>query len=283
MSVFIVGSVLAPGPGPGLPQAWPRSAPKLSAQQQAPAPNPGQGGRGRGAPQGPPPAGRTQAPYDLTGYWVALVTDDWRYRMLTPPKGNADYIPVNAEARRVMDTWDPAKDEVAGEACRAFGAAGVMRLPTRLHITWEDDNTLRLETDAGRQTRRFLFGAAQTLAGEPTWQGASIARWMFSGAGGGFGGRAGGGRGARPETGQLVVTTTRMKPGYLRKNGVPYSASAVLTEYFLRLVDDDGQEYLAVTMMVDDPQYLQQPYIKTYEYKKQRDAAGWSPTPCKAG
>ena len=256
----------------------------LSAQQQAPAPNPPQGGRGRGAgaPPGPPPAGRTQAPYDLTGYWVSLVTDDWRYRMLTPPRGNADYIPVNADARRVMDTWDPGKDDAAGEACRAFGAAGVMRLPTRLHIIWDDDNTMRLETDAGTQTRRFAFGAVQPPAGEPTWQGVSVARWMFAGAGG-FGGRAGGGRGARPETGQLVVTTTRMKPGYLRKNGVPYSANAVLTEYFLRLVDDDGQEYLAVTMMVDDPQYLQQPYVKTYEYKKQRDASGWSPTPCKAG
>jgi hypothetical protein len=256
----------------------------LSAQQQAPAPNLPQGGRGRGAgaPPGPPLAGRAQAPYDLTGYWVSLVTDDWRYRMLTPPKGNADYIPVNADARRVMDTWDPAKDDAAGEACRAFGAAGVMRLPTRLHITWDDDNTMRLETDAGTQTRRFLFGAAQTPEREPTWQGVSVARWMFAGAGG-FGGRAGGGRGARPETGQLVVTTTRMKPGYLRKNGVPYSANAVLTEYFLRLVDDDGQEYLAVTVMVDDPQYLQQPYVKTYEYKKQRDASGWSPTPCKAG
>ena len=252
----------------------------LTAQAQQPAApqNQAPGGRGRGAaPQGPPPSGRAQAPYDLTGYWVALVTDDWRYRMLTPPKGNADYIPVNAEARRVMDQWDPAKDESAGEACRVYGAAGVMRLPGRLHITWDGDNTLRLETDAGTQMRRFVFTAAPP-AGEPTWQGVSSARWQFPGGGG-----RGGGRGARAETGQLVVTTTRMKPGYLRKNGVPYGQDAVLTEYFLRLVDDDGQEYLADTMMVDDPQYLAQPYIKTYQYKKQRDAAGWNPTPCKAG
>jgi hypothetical protein len=203
---------------------------------------------------------------------VALVTDDWRYRMLTPPKGNADYLPVNAEARRVMDAWDPAKDEAAGEACKAYGAAGVMRLPGRLHITWENDNTLRLDTDAGSQTRRFAFGAAQPPAGEPTWQGFSTARWMLPG-----------GRGRGPATtGQLVVTTTRMRPGYLRKNGIPYGANAVLTEYFLRLVDDDGQEYLAVTTMVDDPQYLAQPYVKTYEYRKQRDGTGWNPTGCSA-
>jgi hypothetical protein len=76
--------------------------------------------QGRGGPGTPQVAasGRAQAPFDLSGYWVAMVTDDWRYRMLTPPKGNADYMPVNAESRKVMDAWDPAKDEASGEACR---------------------------------------------------------------------------------------------------------------------------------------------------------------------
>jgi hypothetical protein len=244
------------------------------AHAQQPAAPPGRGqGAGRGAAPASAATGRSQAPYDLTGYWVALVTDDWRYRMLTPPKGNADFMPVNAEARKVMDAWDPAKDEASGEACRAYGAAGVMRLPGRLHITWEGDNTLRMDLDAGTQTRRFVFGAPPP-SGEPTWQGTSTARWMFPPVGRG-------GRGGSPQTGQLVVTTTRMRPGYLRKNGVPYSANATLTEYFLRLVDE-GQEYLAVTTMVDDPQYLAQPYIKTYQYKKQPDGAGWNPTPCSA-
>jgi len=244
----------------------------LRAQQgRQGAPAPGAPG-GRGGPGGAPPTGRAGAAFDLTGYWVSLVTDDWRYRMLTPPKGNADYMPVNAEARRVMGEWDPAKDDAAGEACRGYGAGGVMRLPGRLHITWENDNLLKLETDAGTQTRRFQFGAAPATAGEPTWQGSSNARWQYP---------AGRGRGAAPTTGQLVVTTNRLRPGYLRKNGVPYSANAVITEYFVRLVDE-GQDYLAVTTMVDDPQYLALPYIKTYEYKKQSDANGWNPTPCVA-
>jgi hypothetical protein len=232
-------------------------------------------GAGRGGPGGPPPAAnaRAQAPYDISGYWVSMVTDDWRYRMLTPPKGNADYIPVNAEARKVMDSWDPAKDEASGEACRGYGAGGIMRLPGRLHITWENDNTLKMETDTGTQTRRFVFGAA-SLAGEPSWQGSSTARWMFP-----PGAR---GRGAEPQqNGQLVVTTAGLRPGYLRKNGIPYSANATVTEYYIRLVDE-GQEYLAVTTMVDDPQYLAQPYIKTYQFKKQRDASGWNPTACVA-
>ena len=243
------------------------SIPLAAQQGRQGAPGPG----GRGGPAGPPPSGRAQAPFDLSGYWVSLVTDDWRYRMLTPPKGNADYLPANAEARRVMGEWDPAKDEAAGEACRGYGAGGVMRLPGRLHITWENDNLLKMDLDAGTQTRRFQFGQAPAAAGELTWQGVSTARWQFPG-----------GRGRGPvTTGQLVVTTTRLKPGYLRKNGIPYSANAVITEYFVRLVDD-GQEYLAVTTMVDDPQYLALPYVKTYQYKKQADAAGWAPTPCVA-
>jgi len=170
----------------------------------------------------------------------------------------------------VMGEWDPAKDEAAGEACRAYGAGGVMRLPGRLHIAWENDNTLKMDLDAGTQTRRFLFGAAPPAA-EPSWQGSSTARWQFPAA-----------RGRGPATtAQLVVTTNRLRPGYLRKNGVPYGANAVITEYFVRLVDE-GQEYLAVTVIVDDPQYLALPYIKTYEYKKQPDATGWAPTPCVA-
>ncbi len=258
----------------------PLSVVELSAQGQAPQGRPG-------GPGGAPPAvGRAQALFDITGYWVALVTDDWRYRMLTPPKGNADYLPITPEARTAMEAWDPAKDEAAGEACRAYGAAGIMRLPGRLHITWESDTLLRMDLDAGTQTRRFVFGAgaaagragsagsasASPAAASPSWQGSSVARWQASATGRGRG---------QPPTGQLVGTTTKMRPGYLRKNGIPYSDAAVLTEYFVRLVDG-AQEYLVVTTMVDDPMYLAQPYVKTYEFKKESDGATWNPTPCSA-
>ena len=243
--------------------------PSVAGAQARGAAPAGQAAAGAPAAQ----SGRAAAPIDITGYWVALVTDDWRYRMQTPPKGNVDYLPVNAAARKVADGWDPARDESAGEQCRAYGAAGVMRMPGRLHISWENENTLKIDTDAGTQTRRLLFGSAPPAAGEPTWQGHSTARWAYL-----PGAR---GRGPVP-TGQFVVTTTRMRPGYLRKNGVPYGANAVLTEYFIRLVDDSGQEYLALTQMVDDLQYLAQSYVKTYQFRKQRDASGWAPTPCSA-
>jgi hypothetical protein len=194
--------------------------------------------------------------------------------MITPPKGNVDYVPINAEGRRVAGEWDPAKDEAAGEACRGYGAVGIMRLPARLHITWQDPNTLKVEIDTGTQTRLFRFGESQPPAGEqPSWQGYSRAEWDLAG-----------GRGAAgpPRAGQLKVVTTRLRPGYLRKNGVPYSADAVLTEYLVVLTDDDGVQYLAVTTMLDDPRYLVQPWVRTSQFRKQANATGWNPTPCSA-
>jgi len=240
----------------------------------APAPIEAQRG-GRGNQAAAPPNARATAPIDLTGYWVSLVTDDWRYRMVTPPKGNVDFLPVNAAARRVAESWDPARDEATGEQCKGYGAVGVMRLPGRLQITWENDNTLRIDTDTGTQTRRFSFGAPAPT-GAPTWQGYSVAQWEFPG-----GAR---GRGAPPQPGaaQLKVVTTRLRPGYLRKNGIPYGANATLTEYFVRLTDDDGTGYMAVTAMVEDPEYLVQPFIRTVQFKKLPDETGWNPTPCSA-
>src|SRR3974390_3071392 len=117
----------------------------------------GQGRGGRGAPAGPPPTPKAAAPVDLTGYWVSLVTEDWRWRMLTPAKGDYTSLPLNPEGRKVADTWDAAKDVAAGNQCKAYGAAGLMRLPTRLHITWQDNNTMKVETDEGTQTRLFHF------------------------------------------------------------------------------------------------------------------------------
>ena len=230
--------------------------------------------QGRG--QGPGRAGeaqnfRSNAPIDLAGYWVSLITDDWRYRMLTPPKGNGDYLPLTPEARRVAEQWDPVKDEAAGEQCRGYGAVGVMRLPGRLHISWESDTVLKLETDAGTQTRRFVFGTAESALA-PTWQGTSEARWVRPIN------RAAGA--ASPGQGELRVRTTHMRLGYIRKNGIPYSADAVLTENYGRLVDDDGTEYLTLTQMVEDAVYLAQPVIRTMLFRKQANASGWNPTPC---
>ncbi len=230
-----------------------------------------------GARGGPPRTGESAAPIDLTGYWVSLVTEDWRWRMVTPPKGDYASVPLNQEGRKVADAWDPAKDEAAGNQCKAYGAAAIMRVPTRLHITWENPETLKIETDAGTQTRLLHFGILQPPPGEVGWQGYSEAEWQVVAAG-----RGGRGPAAPPQGGSLKVFTTHMKPGYLRKNGVPYSASATVTEYFDRTMEPDGNSYLIVTTIVDDPMYLQQPFITSTHFKKEPDGSKWHPTPCEA-
>ena len=231
----------------------------------------------RGAPQAPPTA-RARAPFDMTGYWVSLIVDEWRFRV-SPQRGDIAYLPINQRARDAANQWDPARDEAQGQACRAYGAIGVMQRPGRLHVTWQDDNTLKIEADAGTQTRVLHFGPPPTPAarGEASWQGYATADWQVLGAG-----RRGAPAPARAGAGTLRAVTTNMLPGYLRKNGVPYGANAVLTEYFNVLVGGEGEPYLSLTAMVDDSEYLAQPFVRTYTFKKQTDASGWDPTPCYA-
>ena len=223
---------------------------------------------------GPPPApsARASAPIDLTGYWVAVVNEDWRYRMVTPPKGDYRGVPITKEALQIVNDWNPAADEAAGEQCRSYGAAAIMRAPGRIHITWQDDSTLRLDADAGTQTRLFRFANAAAPAGKPTWQGDSVAR----------GERAGRGGPGAPGGGSLTVVTTNMRAGYLRKNGVPYSANANLTEYFDTSPYPGGAQLLVVTTVVDDSRYLLQPFIVTSHFRKEADGSKWDPTPCSA-
>src|SRR3989441_1743212 len=221
----------------------------------------------RGGRGGPPPTARQAAAIDLTGYWVSVITEDWKFRMVTPKKGVYETLTLNAEGRRIGDTWDPAKDETAGEQCRAYGAANIMRLPGRLHITWENDNTLRIDTDTGNQTRRFHFDA--TPPGEPTWQGHSVAVWQFGPAE----------RGAA-RTGSLKVVTTNLRAGYIRKNGAPHSDKAVITEYFDINTMPNGDRWVTITTRIDDPVYFSRPLINTTDFKKLPDAAGWNPSPC---
>ena len=190
------------------------------------------------------------------------------------PKGDVVGVPVSQAGRDAANAWDPAKDEAAGEQCKAYGVGGLMRLPTRLHITWQDDDTLKIETDAGTQTRILHFGGPQGQGGD--WQGVSVANWERSIP------VMGPGRGGTPPGASLKVVTTKMKPGYLRKNGVPYSANAVVTEYFDRLEHPNGDSLLVITTEVVDPTYLATPFWTSTHFKRQKDAAGWTPTPCSA-
>jgi hypothetical protein len=225
------------------------------------------GGGGRGAA----PSGRQAAPIDMTGYWVSVITEDWKLRMVTPAKGVYDALVLNPAGRKVADSWDPALDEKSGELCKAYGAPTIMRLPTRLHITWENDTTLRIDTDTGTQTRRLHFGPAAPAAGEPSLQGHSVAQWELAG-----------GRGGQPPAGNLKVVTTNLKAGYIRKNGAPYSDKTTLTEYFDLHALPNGDQWLSLTTRVDDPVYFSRTMTNTSDFKKLPNSNGWNPTPCSA-
>ena len=213
------------------------------------------------------PSARDLAPIDLTGYWVSYVTENWRYRMVTPAKGEYRRIPASPAALPIINAWDPVADQKAGNHCKSYGAAALMSVPGRLHITWQDADTLRIDTDAGTQTRLFRFTPRPSSSkAQPTWQGESTARWELAGGPGGGG--------------SLGVVTSNLRAGYLRKNGVPYSERTTVSEHFdLATLPDVGQ-LLLVTTTIDDPVYLRAPYVVSPHFKKEPDGSKWDPSPC---
>jgi hypothetical protein len=271
----------------------PGSIAAIDAQQAPPAgraggPPDAQGGAVSGPPAGrqgvppfgraagPPPTPRASAPIDLTGVWVSIVDEDWRWRMITAPKGDFPGVPLNPAGRQIADAWDPATDG----SCRAFGAAGLLRMPTRLRISWSDDTTLKLETDNGQQMRLLEF--TSRAARGASLQGHSTAEWKrtlpptnpFLGFNFGPGG---------PPTpgGSLKVVTTNLSGGWLRRNGVPYSARTTVTEYFDRFPGPDGAEWFVVTTAVDDPEYLLTRFVTSSHFRRETDPGKWNPRPCK--
>lgn len=228
--------------------------------------------------------GRVAAPVDFTGYWVAIVSEDWRWRMITPPLGDFANIPVNEAGRRIGERWDPAEVEASGEACRAYAAPAIMREPGRLRISWEDDSTLKIETDAGLQTRLFHFDDASPSGDEPLdWQGYTTASWEQRSVRVDNGINLGVSRTVGGDGRALVARTTHIRPGYLRKNGVPFSENAIVEEYFNRFdVPFDDTEWFMVTTVVIDPQYLNSPWVTTSHFKREPDDSNWNPQPCRA-
>jgi hypothetical protein len=231
----------------------------------------------------PPVSPRAAAPIDLTGWWVSVITEDWRWRMVTPLRGDFANIPATPAAYAVGAAWDPAKDEAAGEACKGYGAPAILRRPGRLHITWTDDNTLKIETDEGTQTRLLHFSATPVNE-SPSLQGWSSARWepplrgtsppeIFS-------------VGTQPRAGTqgraLEVVTTQLRPGYLRANGIPFSDKVELAEYFNTFREPNGTEWFVVTTIVRDPVYLVGPFVTTSNFKREPNGAKFRPAACRA-
>lgn len=264
-------------------RCWPFSAlavllagPVVAAQPAAPA-------------AAPPPTPKAEAPIDLTGYWVSIVTQDWLYRMVVPAKGEYMGVPINVAAKQFADAWSPAADIASGQQCKAYGAGAVMRIPERLHVSWLDDQTLRMDTDAGMQTRLLRFApSAADMAAPPSLQGLSVASWIFAaGPNGGPGDPALRGPGALPSAaqikahqGSLKVVTSHVLAGYLRKNGIPYGSQMHMLEYWQQYKGPDGRDWLFIPTEIDDPQYLQSAYDVTPIFRKEPDGNKFSPAPC---
>ncbi len=222
--------------------------------------------RGGGAPAAPPPP-RAEAAIDLTGTWVSVISEDWTLRMVTPRKGDYTRVPLTPAGRTLADAWDPAADEAAGESCKAYGAPGITRLPGRLRISWQDDTTMRMELEAGSQTRLFHFDTVAAPSA-PSRQGRTVAEWQYTRV--------------PPRGGELKVVTDRLQPGYLRKNGVPYSADTTMTEYYHRMTAPNGDVWITIVTEVRDPENLREPFVQSTHFKKLADGAAFTPEPCSA-
>jgi hypothetical protein len=216
---------------------------------------------------------RAGALIDITGQWVSVVTEDWRWRMVTPPRGDTASVPLNPAGRKVADSWDLAADRARGDLCKAFGPPSLVRQPGRIRIRWEGDTTLLLEFDAGTQTRRFNFDPRAPAA--PSVQGHSQAKWFRQPQSRGIFGR-----GAAAVGGSLEAVTTNMRAGYLRPNGVPYGERAVVKEFFDTFTLPEDGTWLIVTTVVNDPEYLTTDLLLSTQFRKETGRSRWDPRPC---
>jgi hypothetical protein len=225
---------------------------------------------------------QASAPFDLTGYWTSVVTEDWLFRMVTPAKNDiTSGVPANQKAVEKAGEWDLDRDRAMGEECRAFGAAAIMRQPGRMHISWLDEQTLQIEYEAGSQRRLLAF--KKPVTGTKSWQGDSAARWLKQMQVHGFVSTI-----REPFTeptqpgsgGTLKVVTNNLRPGYLIKNGVPYSGDASMVEFLDIAEMPGGDTWLVVTSTVTDPEYLIEPYVLSTHFKRIPPPKDWKPRPC---
>jgi hypothetical protein len=305
----VLGSVAFAGAlaiSPGVAAAQPRPI----APPRSPAP-----------PPVAPKSGMQAALIDLTGNWVSVIDEDWRFRMMTPPKGDYLEVPLNAAARRIADQFNPA---LYGGAhyqlsaiidCRAYGVAGLMHMPMRLQIGWASPNELKIQTDWGEQTRLLHFipghpsedtpyedlqqtvvmdDAAANSGKTASMQGYSTAAWEQPYQIGSLAHQRGPVNGrlrafalyrshindAQPG-GSLLVVTTGLKPGWLRRNGVPYGSHARVVEHYLTFQDPTGRKWFDVTTEVIDPEYLTAAFRTTSNFQQEPDSSQWAPHPCR--
>jgi hypothetical protein len=181
----------------------------------------------------------------LNGDWVGLFHEDQPERGPGPELGDYLGLPINAAARQFADSWDASRLTLPEHQCRAHVSPYIYRGPIRVRISEERDPA----TQDVVAVKHFLSTYAQErtiwLDGRPhppdnaphTWMGFSTGEWQGD---------------------VLKVTTTHLKQGWHRRNGVPMSARAKMTEYFFR-----HGTVLTQLSITDDPVFLEEPLVKT--------------------
>lgn len=185
---------------------------------------------------------------DLSGMWGQRFHEDLPERGGGPEIGDYTGLPVNDAARLRADTWDADKWTVPERQCEPHPADYGPRGPASLRI-WSVVDPISQEVTEWHVTvmwqlqERIIYmdGRPHPSPNAPhTWQGFSTGEW---------------------EGDMLKVTTTHLKEGWVRRNGLPRSDQAVLTEYFIR-----NDDYLTLVTAVDDPVYLTEPLVRTSDW-----------------
>jgi hypothetical protein len=193
----------------------------------------------------PSPA-RAQA--DLTGSWGPRYHEDQPERIPGPELVNYLGLPINEAARQWALSWDPSRLTLEEHQCQVHVSPYIYRGPLQLRI-WEERDP---NTEALIAIKNYISTYEQTrtiwMDGRPhppdyaahTWQGFSTGTW---------------------EGDMLTVTTTHIKQGWIRRNGLPESDLATLTEHFIR-----HGEYLTHISVLTDPVYLTEPLVKSQNF-----------------
>jgi hypothetical protein len=187
------------------------------------------------------------AQLDFSGEWAPIMHEDQPERVAGPELGDYLGLPINAAARMRADTWDAAIQTLPEWQCRPHSADYIFRGPSQLRVSKEVDPVTRQITAFHAEWLRsvdnviYLDGRPHPSPNAPhSWGGFATGKW---------------------EGDMLTVTVTHLKEGYIRRNGVPRSDKATLTEHWIR-----HGNYLTIVTIINDPVYLTEPFIRTTEY-----------------
>jgi hypothetical protein len=191
------------------------------------------------------------AQVDFSGGWITKVHEDAPERGPGPEIGDYAGLPVNDAARMKADAWDAQELEAIEHECEPHPADYGPRGPANMRV-WGDMDPLTKGITAWHTELSYMLPLRTIyMDGRPhpspnaphTWQGFSTGEW---------------------DGDKLKVTTTHLKQGWVRRNGLPRSATATLIEYYVR-----HHDVLTLVAVVKDPVYLTEPLIRSSSWVEQ--------------